>query len=69
MSIMNVILLSTTPVAALGALLGLGRFEKWALEDRMVTRLAADPLEAAADPIAEAVQPEPLAVQPLHQAA
>ena len=71
MSIMNVILLSTTPIAALGMLLGLGRFEKWALEERPAQALSTGSLDMAADAAVEAVAKaiEPAAVQPLHQAA
>ena len=69
MSIMNVILLSTTPIAALGMLLGLGRFEKWALEERPAQ--ATGSLDISADTAVEVVQSalDPVAAQPLHQAA
>jgi len=70
MSLINVILLSTTPIAGLGALLGMCRFEKWALEDRPAASAATGSVETAAGaplPVAELdLQPE---LQPLHQAA
>ena len=71
MSIMNVILLSTTPIAALGMLLGLGRFEKWALEERPAQAMATGSLDLSADAAVDAVPSaiEPALAQPLHQAA
>ena len=71
MSIMNVILLSTTPIAALGMLLGLGRFEKWALEERPAQAMATGSLDLPADTAVGVVDNalDPVAVQPLHQAA
>jgi len=69
MSMMNVILLSTTPIAALGMLLGLGRFEKWALEERPARAVATGPLDISADAAVEAVPAiEPVPAQPLQAA-
>ena len=71
MSIMNVILLSITPIAALGMLLGIGRFEKWALEERPARALSTGSLDISADAAVEAVTNalEPAPVPRLHQAA
>ena len=71
MSIMNVILLSITPIAALGMLLGLGRFEKWALEDRPARAMPTGSLDLSADAAVEAVASamDPAPVPQLHQAA
>ena len=71
MSVMNVILLSTTPIAALGMLLGLGRFEKWALDERPSRTMSTGSLDmsagAAVEAVANAIEAAP--VQSLHQAA
>lgn len=74
MSIMTVILLSTTPIAGLGALLGMCRFEKWALEDRPAASAVTGSLGMAMGaPLGApdlALEPETaLQPQPLHEAA
>ena len=71
MSIMNVILLSSTPIAGLGALLAMGRFEKWALDEHRSERAAAHAAGESLDIAASAaVAPdlEPLPAQPLQAA-
>lgn len=70
MSILNVLLLSTTPIAALGVLLGLGRFEKWALEDHTAARVGADSIDVTADAAPAAIEADlaPLEAQPLQAA-
>lgn len=66
MSLVNLILLSTTPVAGLGMLLGIDRFEKWALGEPREERTPAETLEEVAGGFATAqpaliteAQPEP----------
>lgn len=49
MSLVNLILLSSTPVAGLGLLLGIDRFEKWALGERRDDKAAAGALDVVAD--------------------
>ena len=67
MSLVNLILLSTTPRAGLGMLLGIDRFEKWALDENRSRPRAA----RASNVIAE-VRPEfvpEVQTEPAHQIA
>lgn len=67
MSLVNLILLSTTPIAGLGMLLGIDRFEKWALDENRSQRRSAGSIEAVAE-----VQPDflpEIQAEPAHPAA
>jgi len=67
MSLVNLILLSTTPIAGLGMLLGIDRFEKWALDENRSQRRAAGAVNVVAEVRAEFV-PE-MQTEPAHQVA
>lgn len=68
MSLINLIMLSTTPVVGLGFLLGIGRFEQWALNEHPSADPAPNPVDVATEALSEAVAPE-LQPQPVHRAA
>ena len=61
MSLLNLIILSVTPIAGLGVLLGIDRFEKFVLDEHGQHHAATSVPEAALDITspAAAVQAEP----------